>query len=487
MAGQKKQKTKSTTTGTSDGKTNAGTEATPYASFPLSRYASLLGSQTLGLGFTLGMLPRTRVLQPELASLFGTQSDGVKTSQDHPQHPFLTPLTDSPARTLFWLCFGPDRPDSPESSSTSNNPPEKVVLGTKVKRPPIPARVLAFQEAAIAVAFTAPLAFTLLVLFGAPINSHLTPTAFLAILLSILTVWTPAYTFGVPSLTSQTLKAEERRQKWIGLFVEFSARSPVDRAILFPAVGAILGCWLGVSPMPLDWDRPWQAWPLTSAYMAVIGHLVGSGVSLALHGVFLLQPPFKDIVEILRNNLFAVFHGDSQASYSDQATPHTCLYKMSKVSVPKIRVILETSIYGFQGFYRMRLEMLMRWGILVSSTLGSRLAVSLLQLGRRQRLKSKAPPLEYHNINRRPHFNRLARTVSESLVRTLIEYRQRNRGIIPRIDAGQALENSGPQDRVMRAGQAAALQERIIRVRPTELDQAVVWEIEVVDGEDDGE
>ncbi|CAE6452585.1 unnamed protein product, partial [Rhizoctonia solani] len=259
----------------------------------------------------------------------------------------------------------PDRSDSAESSSTSNNPPEKVVLGTKVKRPPVPARVLAFQEAAIAVAFTAPLAFTLLVLFGAPINSHLIPTAFLAILLSILTVWTPAYTFGVPSLTSQTLKAEERRQKWIGLFVEFSARSPVDRAILFPAVGAILGCWLGVSPMPLDWDRPWQAWPLTSAYMAVIGHLVGSGVSLAL--------------------------------------------------------------------------------------------------GRRQRLKSKAPPLEYHNINRRPHFNRLARTVSESL----------------------ALENSGPQDRVMRAGQAAALQERIIRVRPTELDQAVVWEIEVVDGEDD--
>jgi hypothetical protein len=50
--------------------------------------------------------------------------------------------------------------------------------------------------------------------------------------------------------------------------------------------------------MPLDWDRPWQvslralknsintnplqAWPLTSAYMAVIGHLIGSGVSLAI-------------------------------------------------------------------------------------------------------------------------------------------------------------------------------------------------------------
>ncbi|CAE6337596.1 unnamed protein product [Rhizoctonia solani] len=302
MAGSKKQKSKTATAVASDAKTNTSSEATPYASFPLSRYASLLGSQTLGLGFTLGMLPRTRVLQPELASLFGTQSDVLKTSQDHPQHPFLTPLTDSPARTLFWLCAGslvligwgagslriwhnasePGRSDSTETSGTSNNSPEKVVLGTKVKRPPIPARVLAFQDAATAVAFTSSVVFALLILFGAPMSSHLIPTAFLAVLLSILTVWTPAYTFGLPSLTSQTLKAEERRQKWIGLFVEFSARSPVDRAVVFPAIGAIVGCWLGVLPMPLDWDRPWQAWPLTSAYMAIIGHLAGSGVSLAI-------------------------------------------------------------------------------------------------------------------------------------------------------------------------------------------------------------
>ncbi|KAJ1301088.1 hypothetical protein OPQ81_003506 [Rhizoctonia solani] len=315
MAGSKKQKSKAATTGASDGKANTIPELTPYVSFPLSRYASLLGSQTLGLGFTLGMLPRTRVLQPELASLFGTL-DTPKTSQDHPQHPFLTPLTDSPARTLFWLCAGslvligwsagslriwhkasePDKYDSTEQSSTTNSAPEKVVLGTKVKRPPIPARVLALQDAAVAVAFTSPLVFTLLVLFGAPMNSHFIPTAFLAILLSILTVWTPAYTFGLPSITSQTLKAEERRQKWISLFIEFSARSPVDRAVAFPAIGAVLGCWLGVLPMPLDWDRPWQAWPLTSAYMAVIGHLiVGKEHQLISHGTTLRPCPIHGL------------------------------------------------------------------------------------------------------------------------------------------------------------------------------------------------
>ncbi|CAE6387520.1 unnamed protein product [Rhizoctonia solani] len=301
MAGSKQQKSKTATAGTSQGNVNSGPVTTPYTSFPLSRYASLLGSQTLGLGFTLGMLPRTRVLQNELASLFGTL-DAPKTSQDHPQHPFLAPLTDSPARTIFWLCAGslvligwsagslriwhkasePDRSDSSEQSSAKTSTPEKTVLGTKVERPPIPARILAAQDAAIAVAFSSLVVLALLVLFGAPMSSHFIPTTFLAILLSILTVWTPAYTFGLPSITSQTLKAEERRQKWIGLFVEFSARSPVDRAIVFPAIGAVVGCWLGALPMPLDWDRPWQAWPLTSAYTAVIGHLVGSGVSLAV-------------------------------------------------------------------------------------------------------------------------------------------------------------------------------------------------------------
>ncbi|CAE6433589.1 unnamed protein product [Rhizoctonia solani] len=290
MAGPKKQKTKTAITGAGDSKAGANAENAPYALFPLSRYASLLGSQTLGLGFTLGMLPRTRVLQPELASLFGTLNV-PKTSQDHPQHPFLIPLTDSPARTIFWLCAGslvligwgagslriwhkasdPKQSDSTEQSGTTNSAPEKVVLGTK-----------ALQDALMAVGFTSPLLFALLVLFGAPMNSHSISTAFLAILLSILTVWTPAYTFGLPSITSQTLKAEERRQKWIGLFLEFSARSPVDRAVVFPAIGAIIGCWLGALPMPLDWDRPWQAWPLTSAYMAVIGHLIGSGASLAV-------------------------------------------------------------------------------------------------------------------------------------------------------------------------------------------------------------
>lgn len=165
MASSKKQNSRAVAT-TSTKKTNEKIENSPYALFPLSRYASLLGSQTLGLGFTLGMLPRTRVLQYELANLFGSHSEAPKTSQDHPQHPFFDPLTDSPARTLFWLCIGSLVLVSWSAGSlriwhnasvmTQNEPRSRPVTSSdekssataKAKPPPTPARILVctFQQ-----------------------------------------------------------------------------------------------------------------------------------------------------------------------------------------------------------------------------------------------------------------------------------------------------------------------------------------------------
>jgi hypothetical protein len=156
---QRKQKSKAS--GTKDKQDITSDSHSPYNTFPLSRYASLLGSQTLGLGFTLGMLPRTRVLQPELAKLFGMQDDIPKSSQDHPQHPFFDPLTESPARTLLWLCVGSfilvawsagslrlwhtanknDQPDSPATPDAKAET-EKTVLGTTIQLPATPAKLL---------------------------------------------------------------------------------------------------------------------------------------------------------------------------------------------------------------------------------------------------------------------------------------------------------------------------------------------------------
>ena len=36
------------------------------------------------------------------------------------------------------------------------------------------------------------------------------------------------------------------------------ARKPHERALLYPTYSALLGAWVGVIPIGLDWDRPWQ-------------------------------------------------------------------------------------------------------------------------------------------------------------------------------------------------------------------------------------
>lgn len=35
-------------------------------------------------------------------------------------------------------------------------------------------------------------------------------------------------------------------------------RTPVERALVYPAIGAMMGCWAGAIPIGLDWERPWQ-------------------------------------------------------------------------------------------------------------------------------------------------------------------------------------------------------------------------------------
>ncbi|KAK7079573.1 hypothetical protein SK128_014755 [Halocaridina rubra] len=45
-------------------------------------------------------------------------------------------------------------------------------------------------------------------------------------------------------------------------------------------IAIFVGAWLGALPIPLDWDRPWQAWPLTCCIGAIFGELATSGYFL---------------------------------------------------------------------------------------------------------------------------------------------------------------------------------------------------------------
>ena len=49
---------------------------------------------------------------------------------------------------------------------------------------------------------------------------------------------------------------------------------PFD-AVWGATVGTALGAWLGAVPIPLDWDRDWQRWPVTICVGMWIGWVVG--------------------------------------------------------------------------------------------------------------------------------------------------------------------------------------------------------------------
>lgn len=53
--------------------------------------------------------------------------------------------------------------------------------------------------------------------------------------------------------------------------------SPMDE-VFGGAVCCFLGAWLGAVPIPLDWDREWQKWPVTVVTGAYVGCVVGKMV-----------------------------------------------------------------------------------------------------------------------------------------------------------------------------------------------------------------
>jgi phosphatidylinositol glycan class F len=53
-----------------------------------------------------------------------------------------------------------------------------------------------------------------------------------------------------------------------------SAQSPFDE-VYGAAAGAGVGAWLGAVPIPLDWDREWQKWPVTIVAGMYMGWAAG--------------------------------------------------------------------------------------------------------------------------------------------------------------------------------------------------------------------
>ncbi|KFK43841.1 hypothetical protein AALP_AA1G180500 [Arabis alpina] len=106
---------------------------------------------------------------------------------------------------------------------------------------------------------------------GAPIGmQYLTKTIHWSFLMSVFTFVPATAVFGA-SWTD-----------WHRVFASMKPTGNIEYMIFVPAYGAIVGGWFGAWPMPLDWERPWQEWPICVCYGALGGYIVGQIVSVSL-------------------------------------------------------------------------------------------------------------------------------------------------------------------------------------------------------------
>ena len=104
-------------------------------------------------------------------------------------------------------------------------------------------------------------------LFGAPFLDHIMHTFLCASHFALLALLPTFYVRGVD------------KQALVALA---GAYAPLDETFGGLA-GAVLGAWLGAVPIPLDWDREWQKWPVT----IIVGMYLGSCVVSKVAGTLL--------------------------------------------------------------------------------------------------------------------------------------------------------------------------------------------------------
>lgn len=141
--------------------------------------------------------------------------------------------------------------DSSGSTSTVKKSKKSVTLQSSFS-PAVLATILSLLMSV--------LVFGLLILFGAPTSSFVYETFLCAVHISILSVQPLVFVYNLDS------------NIWKDII---SANLPLN-GVYGASVGTWVGAWLGAIPIPLDWDRPWQQWPITILVGSYLGTAVGT-------------------------------------------------------------------------------------------------------------------------------------------------------------------------------------------------------------------
>jgi phosphatidylinositol glycan class F len=104
-----------------------------------------------------------------------------------------------------------------------------------------------------------PFLYATMILFGAPFLTHSAHTFLCAAHLAVLALSPLFFVHGVDG------------SAW-AVVGSFSA--PLDETF-GGLLGGVVGAWLGAVPIPLDWDREWQRWPVTILCGLYGGYILG--------------------------------------------------------------------------------------------------------------------------------------------------------------------------------------------------------------------
>ncbi|KIM24902.1 hypothetical protein M408DRAFT_331565 [Serendipita vermifera MAFF 305830] len=256
---------------------------------PLGQYLSMVGTHTLFLLFCIVFMPRS--------TFFFMEMPHQASSQDRPQAEWMAPITVLPSWSVAWMCAGAAAVQMSwarkirtwilEDEGNAEAKAEEAKRGMKDT-----------WRACGATLLGAGVFHVVIVILGAPFATHIQHTFLLALLISILSIYAPARCLTYPPLfgsqSDNPQKDAVLRAKWSRIFVHFSPKTRAERALFHPAILVVFGAWCGAYPLALDWDRPWQAWPLTPAVGAILGHVLGDLNSVLVSTVYYLGRTLED-------------------------------------------------------------------------------------------------------------------------------------------------------------------------------------------------
>lgn len=131
------------------------------------------------------------------------------------------------------------------------------------------------------------------ILMGAPLQTHHEETIVLATILATLTVF-PLVIYLGTSGTLQNLFYDS---------VDLNTRNEVAllEYLQQNAVAVVTGAWAGSVVTPLDWDRPWQEYPIPNIIGALAGLTLANTYTLLLTGLAAFDVTKKNVAKGKKN------------------------------------------------------------------------------------------------------------------------------------------------------------------------------------------